>query len=226
MSERIRGITERYYLGRHIEHDERSKQYPVARLQGAPKSSNFARHCSPFDQGELGSCTGNAMAGVLMTDPFWQQGRLLTESDAVRLYAEATHLDKIRGNYPPDDTGSSGLAVAKAAKKEGWITSYEHAFGLDHLLHGLSQKPGLLGIYWYTSFDSPLPSGECPLAANATVRGGHEVEMFRLEVENKRVWCYQSWGSTWGGLGNGTFWFSFDTVSHLLSQHGDATFPS
>lgn len=226
MADRIRGITERYTLGRHIEHDERSKKFPVARLATPPTSSNFPRHCPPFDQGNLGSCTGNAMAGVLMTDPLWTTGRLLTESDAVRLYSEATYLDQIRGSYPPDDTGSSGLAVAKAAKKEGWISGYQHAFGLDHLLHGLSQKPGLLGMYWYTSFDSPLPTGECPLSANATVRGGHEVEMFRLDMERQQVWCYQSWGLTWGGLGNGTFWFSFNTLTRLLAEHGDATFPA
>jgi hypothetical protein len=225
MTARIRGITERNRLGRHIEHDERSKNFAVARVAGAPKSAQYTRHCPPFDQGDLGSCTGNAMAGVLMTEPFWTAGRLLTESDAVRLYSEATHLDKFRGSYPPDDTGSSGLAVAKAAQKEGWITGYEHAFGLDHLTHGLSQRPGLLGIYWYTSFDTPLPSGECPLTPTATVRGGHEVEMFRLDVEQQRVWCYQSWGPMWGGLGNGTFWFSFETLTRLLAEHGDATFP-
>jgi hypothetical protein len=225
MAGRIRGITERNRLGRHIEHDERSKNFAVARLTTAVKSATFKRHCPAFDQGHLGSCTGNAMAGVLMTDPFWKDGRLLTESDAVRLYAEATHLDLFRGNYPPDDTGSSGLAVAKAAKKEGWIAGYEHAFGFEHLTQGLSQRPGLLGIYWYTSFDSPLASGECPLTANATVRGGHEVQMFRLDVQRKRVWCYQSWGATWGGLHDGTFWFSYATLTKLLAQHGDATFP-
>jgi hypothetical protein len=226
MSERSRRITERNRLGRHIEHDERSKGFRVAKVAGALTSAQYTRHCAPFDQGDLGSCTGNAMAGVLMTDPFWTTGRLLTESDAVRLYGEATHLDSIHGAYPPEDTGSSGLAVAKAAKKEGWIPSYDHAFGLDDLLHGLAQRPGLLGIYWYTSFDTPHSTGECPLSPTATVRGGHEVQMFRLDVEQKRVWCYQSWGPTWGGLGNGTFWFSFDTLTQLLAQHGDATFPA
>lgn len=225
MSERIRLIAERNRLGRHVEHDERSKNYPVPRLATPPKSVQYDRHCPPFDQGNLGSCTGNAMAGVLMTDPFWKPGRILAEADAVRLYSEATHLDNIRGSYPPDDTGSSGLAVAKAARKEGWISSYQHAFGLDHLLHGLSQRPGLLGMHWYTSFDSPLPTGECPLTAGATVRGGHEVEMFRLDTQNQQVWCYQSWGPTWGGLGNGTFWFSFQTLTRLLAEQGDATFP-
>ena len=204
MSERIRAITPRNCLGRHIEHDEQSKKFPVSRLATAPKSVTYQRHGEAYDQGSLGSCTGNAMAGVLMTDPFWKNGRLLTESDAVRLYSEATHLDKIRGNYPPDDTGSSGLAVAKAAKKEGWFTAYEHAFGLDHLLHGLSQRPGLLGINWYSSFDTPLESGECPLTIAASVRGGHEIEMFKLDVEQTRVTDQVEHGET-VAVGNDCF---------------------
>lgn len=226
MTERIRGIPQRFPLGRHVEHDEHSKTFAIKRATSAPKSASYQRHCPPFDQGELGSCTGNAMAGALMTDPFWKTGRQLTEVDAVRLYSEATHLDKIRGSYPPSDTGSSGLAVAKAAKKEGWITGYEHAFGLDDLLHGLSQRPGILGINWYTSFDTPSSTGECPLTPNATVRGGHEVQMFKLDVEQQRVWCYQSWGLTWGGLADGTFWFSFSTLQRLLAEQGDATYPN
>jgi hypothetical protein len=224
MTNRIRPISETYRLGRHIEHDERSKKFPAERA-AALKSVKFHRHCPPYNQGHLGSCTGNAMAGLLMTEPFWHTGRDLTEADAVRLYSEATHLDGIRGEYPPDDTGSSGLAVAKAAKREGYVTAYHHAFGLDHVLAALSLKPGILGINWYTSFDAPKHDGECPLAGDASVRGGHEVQMFGIEVDRKRVWCYQSWGATWGGLKNGTFWFSFDTLDRLLSEHGDATFP-
>jgi hypothetical protein len=226
MTARLREITERHRLGRNIEHDERSKRFRVARTSAQPTSAAYERHCAPFDQGDLGSCTGNAMAGTLMTDPFWRDGRMLTETDAVRLYAEATHLDGVRGAYPPEDTGSSGLGVAKAARREGWIASYQHAFGLDDLLHGLSQRPGILGVYWYTSFDAPRDTGECPLDPDAAIRGGHEIEMFRLDMEGRRVWCYQSWGPTWGGLRNGTFWFSFDTLARLLAEQGDATFPA
>lgn len=225
MTDRIRGITEKFRLGRHIDHDERSKTFRVQQSAAPLKSAQYERYCPPFDQGDIGSCTGNAMAGVLMTGPFWKPGRQLTEADAIRLYTEATHLDRIRGNYPAEDTGSTGLAVAKAAKKEGWIPGYEHAFGLLDLQHGLAQRPGLLGLNWYTSFDSPLATGECPLTPSATVRGGHEVEMFRLDVEEQRVWCFQSWGSKWGGLQNGTFWLSFDTLTRLLAEQGDATFP-
>ncbi len=210
-------------LGRHIEHDPRSRDYSAARAT-ARKTVIHTRHVSAFDQGNLGSCTGNAMAGLLMTEPYFQPARILNESDAVLLYEAATHLDAIPGAYPPDDTGSTGLAIAKAAKARGWVSAYQHAFGLDHALDALVLAPGIIGIDWMTSFDQPLPSGECPLAPNATVRGGHEIQMFGIDVEKQRVWCYQSWGPRWGGLGNGTFWFSWDTFGKLLAKQGDVTF--
>ncbi len=224
MTARLNQIPE-MRLGRHVEHDERSKSFAAERAP-ALKSVKYERHCPPFNQGNLGSCTGNAMAGVLMTSPVWHAGLKLTEADAVRLYKDATELDNVPGVYPPDDTGSSGLAVAKAAKKEGFIKAYQHAFGPDHVLAALALKPGILGINWYSSFDAPKPDGECPMTSGATVRGGHEIEMFGLDLEQRRVWCYQSWGATWGGLKNGTFWFSLDTLTRLLSEQGDATFPA
>ena len=48
--------------------------------------------------------------------------------------------------------------------------------------------------------------------------------MFGIAAARKRVWCYQSWGPTWGGRHNGTFWFSWDTLGKLLDRQGDATF--
>lgn len=230
MANRIRVIAEArapgaHPLGRNVEHDQRSKMFSVSRRVGPIESASHIRHCAPFDQGNLGSCTGNAMAGLLMTEPFWTTNRNLDESDAVRLYELATALDEFPGQYPPTDTGSSGLAVAKAAKQEGWFASYEHAFALADLLGALATRPGILGINWYSSFDTPLPSGECALAPNAVVRGGHEIEMFKIDATREQVWCFQSWGPTWGGLMDGTFWLSFQTLAQLLNEQGDATFP-
>jgi len=208
-------------LGRHIEHDPRSRNFPAPTV---PISDvKHVRHGAPFDQGQLGSCTGNAMAGALMTEPYYTASRSLTENDAVSLYEQATHLDHVKGSYPPDDTGSTGLAVAKAARSDGYITGYSHAFGFDHALGALALAPVIAGINWYDSFDYPLPGGECPLTPGATVRGGHEVELFGIDVQNKQIWAYQSWGPTWGGLSNGTFWFSFDTFTQLLAERGDVT---
>ncbi|HKT01661.1 MAG TPA: hypothetical protein VJT31_19220 [Rugosimonospora sp.] len=206
-------------LGRNIDHDDRSKAFPA--MVAALQTARHERRCPPFDQGQLGSCTGNAMAGALMTDPLYQPGRDLSEKDAVELYAEATRLDRFPGVYPPDDTGSSGLAVAKAAKREGYISAYRHAFGLQQALGALVVGPVITGVKWYSSFDQPLATGEVQITADAFVRGGHEFEVNGIDVENRRVWCVQSWGPTWGGLGDGTFWMSWDTWDKLLQEQGD-----
>ncbi|MEN3309603.1 MAG: hypothetical protein V7603_5805 [Micromonosporaceae bacterium] len=206
-------------LGRNIDHDERSKAFPA--MVAPLRTARHDRRCAPYDQGEVGSCTGNAIAGALMTEPFFQQGRELGEKDAVELYSEATRLDRFPGVYPPDDTGSSGLAVAKVAKREGHISSYRHAFGLQQALGALVVGPVITGVKWYSSFDHAQSTGELRIEDGAFVRGGHEFEVNGIDVENHRVWCVQSWGPVWGGLGDGTFWLSWETWDSLLQDQGD-----
>lgn len=210
-------------LGRHVEHDPRSRSFSAG--TSAIVSVMHERHGPAFQQGDLGSCTGNAMAGALMTEPLWKPGRKLVEKDAVALYRLATTLDDIPGKYPPEDTGSSGLAVMKAAVKKKYITGYAHTFSLEQLLGSLVLRPGILGVNWYDSFDAPRKDGECRLTAGARSRGGHEVQLFGIDAKKERVWCYNSWGATWGGRKNGTFWFSWKTLRRLLDEEGDATFP-
>jgi hypothetical protein len=210
-------------LGRHVEHDPASRAFSAG--TAAVKTVMHKRHTPAFDQGDLGSCTGNAMAGALMTEPLWVPGRKLTEVDAVKLYESATRLDDIPGKYKPEDTGSSGLGVMKAAVKAKYITGYAHSFSLEQLLGSLTLRPGILGINWYSSFDEPRPDGECPLTPKAKNRGGHEIQMFGIDVKKKRVWCFNSWGPTWGGTKKGTFYFSWKTLQRLLDEDGDATFP-
>ena len=46
---------------------------------------------------------------------------------AVQLYADATVVDGYPGTYPPDDTGSSGLAICKVLNSRGTIKGYRFA---------------------------------------------------------------------------------------------------
>jgi len=51
--------------------DHRDFMYsvPVATLQALPSSVDLRSHCPPvYDQGQLGSCTANAIAGALQFD--------------------------------------------------------------------------------------------------------------------------------------------------------------
>ena len=100
-------------LGRLVDHDERSRNYQ-ARRAAAHRSVLWGHHAPVLDQGELGSCTGNATAQLINTDYFAKSRKsgYLTENDAVAIYSAATKLDGIPHNtYPPIDGGSSGLGA-------------------------------------------------------------------------------------------------------------------
>lgn len=110
-------MTDLHPLGRHVEHDPRSRDYPFEVAAATPlRKTLWRRYGRVLDQGQLGSCTGNAIVGALNTLPLRKTGAAaLTEKDAVSIYGSATAIDSIPGQYPPTDTGSSGLAVCKSA---------------------------------------------------------------------------------------------------------------
>jgi hypothetical protein len=211
-------------LGRHIEHDHQSRGYSASKSLSLVDKS-WIRYAAPFDQGDIGSCTGNAMAGCLVTEPFFSPGHKVDEALAVLIYSAATRLDYIAGHYPPTDTGSSGLACAKVAHKLGYISAYKHAFCMPSLLGSLSRVgPVMIGIGWYDSFDSPIGSGALlAISADAQVRGGHEVQLLGIDPLNRLVRGCNSWGDQWGDAGY--FTMGFDTLDRLMSERGDCIVP-
>lgn len=182
------------------------------------KTTMHQRNVPIFDQGDLGSCTGNAAVGCISTTPYTAHG---DEAMAVAVYSEATHLDNIGGVYPPTDTGSSGLAVMKALKKRGLIKSYTHTFSLSSTLKALVLRPGITGITWLSGCDNPDSTGL--VHYSGYVRGGHEIELIGLDAEKQLVWFANSWGASWGKAG--MFCMSFSDYAKALADHGDATFP-
>jgi hypothetical protein len=204
-------------LGRHVRHDPRSWNYPAPM---APKvvSILHKRHGLPFRQSKkLGCCTGNAVAGLLMTDPFYRRGRNLTERHAVDLYSRATHLDPFLGVYPHEDTGSSGLAAMKAAHERRWVRTYGHAFGLRQALRALVLHPVVTGVDWYDGFFDPDRNGLIKKKGSKT--GGHEFLVVGIDVEEKTVRACNSWGPHWGD--GGYFTMTWDLWDFLLHQDGD-----
>jgi hypothetical protein len=210
-------------LGRHVEHDPRSRQFAYTATTATLTSARWARHAPVWNQGNLGSCTGNALVGALSCDPFYPTlpGLTATEELAVAVYSDATRVDPFPGEWPPTDTGSSGLAVAKVAQRRGWISAYQHAFDNNAALTALTRGPVIAGINWYSSFDTPGPDGRVVITRAAYVRGGHEVCLDEVDAARSRVWFTNSWGPSWGV--HGRAWMSFATFARLLREDGDVT---
>jgi hypothetical protein len=218
-------------LGRHVYHDSRSLAYRVDKVDlSTLKSVAWQRRIPILDQGELGSCTGNAALGCLGTEPFFStladwfidSSNVLGDEDrAVNIYSQATAIDEFPGQYPPEDTGSSGLGVAKVCKKLGLISGYRHATSINGAFGALQKTPIITGTYWYDSFDEPESDGRIRLTPDAQVRGGHEYLFRQLDVENQRVWMDNSWTDQWGIEGRA--YLTWGDYEQLLSRDGDAT---
>jgi hypothetical protein len=219
-------------LGRHVHHDPRSRAYAISEdlLPSTYTSAVHTVRIPVLDQGDLGSCTGNAAEGFCGTDPLYDAipttvkarptgDTAADEKQAIALYSAATKLDEFKGNYPPTDTGSSGVGVAKAVQAAGLISGYQHAFSLDAALKALTASPLILGCNWYSGFDNPDASGHAKLSGS--VRGGHEFLLYGIDAPGGNVLARNSWGTSWGADGN--FAFSFDDLGRLLDEDGDAT---
>lgn len=203
-------------LGRHVRHDPRSRNFAVTpQPLDTLKSVRHHRHVPVFDQGQVGSCTGNACAGALSTAPFRHR---FSEHTAVEIYSAAETIDG-DGPYPPNDNGSSGLSVAQVALNKKWISRYDHCFNLPAVLTALQTGPVLLGVSWLSGFDNPSKTGQ--MKVTGSVRGGHEICADEIDVENQRVWITNSWSSAWGISGRA--WWTWADLAKVLADQGDAT---
>lgn len=223
-------------LGRHVEHDPRSLNYAHGVLpKTAIKTVDWPRRVPHFDQGQLGSCTGNAAVGLLGTDSAARPGLTsVTISDnvlpvdetlAVQVYSLATQLDSFQGAYPPDDTGSSGLGAAKALVKLGLAVKYAHAFSLDALKSALQTGPVMVGTVWLDSmFDVNASTGHVVVDRKSAVAGGHEYVLSAYDASALAFRMDNSWGESWGIRGSA--WLTQADMQWLLSQHGDVTVPA
>jgi hypothetical protein len=216
-------IVPQHRLGRNINHDPRSLRYKVAPAR-VDKSVEWTRRVPVFDQGNLGSCTGNAEAGLLGTNPFFDTlptNLSIDEALAVKIYSMATQIDPFEGEWPPDDTGSDGLSVSKAAQQMGFISGYVWATSVDEAKTLIQQGPFIIGTEWTSNMDKPNASGVIKNPAGGMIRGGHEYECFKRDASADLWWFYNSWGDSWGK--QGTFAYNSAGMAALLARMGDVT---
>lgn len=226
-------------LGRHVEHDSRSKQRkflvaPVAKTKLV--TTYWPTTSAGLDQGQTGSCTGNAAAQLINSELFNDArenvlgaNRFADEEYALKIYHENTVLDGYPGTYPPDDTGSSGLAAGKTLDKFGLAAGYKHALSITALISGLQSGPCIVGTEWTNGMFKTdknfyvKPTGK--------VDGGHEYWCIGCDLENEELWFRQSWGDGWGTeipnvCPSQAFRITIANFTKLLAAQGDATFPT
>lgn len=218
-------------LGRHIHHDSRSRDfaYEADDLSNL-RSVRHHSHIPVLDQGQVGSCTGNAATKNISHTSWWNAGvkDILSrdagadEAYAVGVYSDAEVLDG-DGPYVPGDPstdhGSSGLSVAKVLKNRGIITGYKHAFSLEATLTALSRRTVIIGIPWLADMFNPDSNGF--LSCTGEVAGGHEICLDELNVEGQYVEFPNSWGASWGIRGRAKIrWADLEA---LLDNQGDCT---
>jgi len=203
-----------------------------------PASVDLRPLCSPVeDQGQLGSCTANALAGALefleMKDkvPFEDLSRLFiyynerVEEHTVKTDSGAMIRDGIKTLAAQGVCGEklwpytiSKFAVkpppacyTQAVKHE--ITSYERIQTLDEMRACLASGfPFVFGFTVYESFESGqvAQTGIVPMpGATERTLGGHAVCAVGYEDGEQRFLVRNSWGPGWGIKGYFTMPYAY-----------------
>lgn len=212
-------------LGRHVEHDERSKAYLVQPRGAAVFTPvRYTGICPILNQGDKGACTGYSSTALL---GYIEPGNAeLPDSPegwdalATSVYSLGTELDNIPGSYPPDDTGSTGIAVAKALVRKGFASGYKHITSASALATALATGPVIVGTVWYNSMFTPDPRGLLRVSPTTGEAGGHEYVLDEVTADGK-FGFRNSWGADWGV--EGRFYMTQKDFLGLLANEGDAT---
>lgn len=191
----------------------------------------------PYDQGELGSCTANAAAGVVQFDlnkqglPVIMPSRLFvyfverTLEGSVGEDAGATIRDSVKAinkGYPeeslwPYDIGrfadkppKSVYAAAKSHRCVKYQRVQRTAFSMKACL--ARGFPFLLGFSVYESFESAAVArtGKVPMPKSSeTMLGGHAVVCCGYDDKAGMWTCRNSWGGDWGDGGYFTLPYAY-----------------
>jgi C1A family cysteine protease len=207
----------------------------VARL---PKKVDLKSKCSPVeDQGALGSCTANSLAGAL---EFLEEPDDRQFVDLSRLFIYY-HERVIEGTVDQDSgafirDGIKSLAKQGVCPEPDWpykivtfrkkpsascyrtakkhrIISYHRINTVDEMRSCLADGfPFVFGFTVYESFESQevAKSGVVNLpAAKETVVGGHAVVGVGYNDSKKRFLIRNSWGTDWGKKGYFTMPYAY-----------------
>lgn len=208
-----------YRLGRHVLHDVRSRGFAVAAPvdQSTWVTKTIRIYDPKVNPNQChGECTGVSKAVQFNAVGNRKTGVVLDMDDAHKIYSRATQLDPFEGEWPPTDTGSCGLAVAKAAQEQGLGGEYRWIFGgADEIVQTI--MAGLVvsvGTSWHQDMFHPDASGQ--VHVTGPVVGGHQWSVRGYDKKTDRLLGRCWWGSF------RDFWISRADLQILMDDYGDA----
>lgn len=231
--------------------DQRDHLYaaPIARLRAFPPKADLRRHCpAVYDQGELGSCTGNAIAGAVQFDRM----KLKRKPNFVPSRLFVYYNERVIEHSVESDSGAQIRDGIKTVAKQGvcpeteWpydiakfavkpaATCYQQAkkyraIGYQRVVQSLTQMKGCLasgypfvfGFTVYESFESDqvARTGVVPMPGSAEkVLGGHAVLAVGYDDTAQRFIVRNSWSRRWGDAGYFTMPYAYLVDDNLAAD--------
>jgi C1A family cysteine protease len=228
--------------------DARTRKFmraPVA----LPPSVDWTQKLPPcYDQGDLGSCTANAIAGAVQFLQAVKPEPLVMPSRLFIYYCE-----RVMEGTVDSDAGAELMDGIKSVNKQGVCPESEWPYEdtrltfpptpacytdaskellmqylsidntvLDDLKAALVQGPVVGGFSVYDSFtsDAVAASGVVPMPNLATesVQGGHAILVVGYEDSTEDYIFRNSWGTEWGQNGYGRIPFAYFTDPNLATD--------
>ncbi len=213
--------------------------------ENLPPSVDLRPKCPPvYDQGQLGSCTGNSIAGAIQFEqmkqglPNFIPSRLFiyynerviegtVKSDAGAQIRDGIKSVATSGVCPETDWpyNISKFAVKPPPKAytdaaKDVATSYQRVPQILNQMKGClaSGYPFVFGFSVYESFESPqvAKTGHAPMPGPSEKQiGGHAV--MAVGYDDSKSWFIvrNSWGTTWGMKGYFTIPYTYLSDSNL-----------
>src|SRR6201997_4348724 len=226
--------------------DQRDFLYaaPSEYQQNIPKSVDLSKKCPPvYDQGQLGSCTANAIAAAIE----FEQKKRFVPSRLFIYYNERV----IEGTVDSDSgaqirDGIKSVATQGAPPEKDWpyviakfrdkppasafsdaradmVTLYQRLIQDLNTMKGClaSGYPFVFGFTVYASFEGPkvAKNGIVPMpAADEKMVGGHAVLAVGYDDASRHFLVRNSWGPLWGLKGYFKMPYAYLTTAKLASD--------
>jgi C1A family cysteine protease len=222
---------------------------PAPVLGALPASVDLRPNCPPvYDQGQLGSCTGNAIAGAIQFErekqklsPDFIPSRLFiyynerviegtVESDSGAQIRDGIKSVGTTGACPesvwPYDISKFAVKPPANAFKAGHkdkVVRYSRVLQTPAQLKGClaSGYPFVFGFTVYESFESQqvASTGVVPMPGpRESTIGGHAVMAVGYDDASQRFTVRNSWGEGWGQEGYFTIPYAYLTDDNLAAD--------